>query len=160
MLAQPRVSVNSARTWGTSYASRHPSLKGTAAAMGGFLKRIALPEFLRLDRRRAVGVEGLDCLQAPGLAFLALLLGPDDRLPVRRQDQARAGVGDFDPVAAGLVDIEEEGLLNRVLVRAGLDLDAVFQENIGGAQDFLAAVQRVGDVVEAAGLAVVVARIG
>src|SRR4029450_635379 len=46
-----------------------------------------------------------------------LLLGPDDRLPVGRQDQAGAGVGDFDAVAAGLADIEEEGLLERMLVR-------------------------------------------
>src|SRR5271156_2222108 len=98
------------------------SLKGTAVAIGRFLRRITLLEFLRLDRRSAVGVEGLDRFQAPGLALLALLLGPDDRLPVRREDEARAGVGDLDPVAAGLVDIEEEGLLDRVLVRTGLDM--------------------------------------
>ena len=46
-------------------------------------------------------VKRLDRLQSPGLAFLALFLGPDDRLPVRREDKARAGVGDFDAVAAG-----------------------------------------------------------
>src|SRR5260370_34664722 len=66
-----------------------------------------------LDRRRAVGVEGLDRLQAPGLALLALLLGPDDRLPVGCEDQARAGVGDLGAVAAGLVDIKGEGMLDR-----------------------------------------------
>ena len=104
-----------------------------------------------------MGVEGLDRLQPPGLALLALFLGPDDRLPVGREDQAGAGVGDLDAVAAGLVDVEEEGLLDRVLVRAGLDVDAVLQEDVGGAQDLLAAVERVGDVVEAARLAVVVA---
>ena len=100
-----------------------------------------------------MGVERLDRLQPPGLALLALFLGPHDRLPVRREDQAGAGVGDFDAVAAGLVDIEEEGLLDRVLVRAGLDVDAVLEEDVGGAQDLLAAVERVGDVVEAAGRA-------
>ena len=75
----------------------------------------------------------LDRLQPPRLAFLAFFLGPHDRLPVRRQDEAGAGVGDLDAVAAGLPDIEEEGLLDRVLVRAGLDVDAVLQKDIGGA---------------------------
>jgi len=84
-------------------------------------------------RRRAVGMERLDRLQPPRLALLALFLGPDDRLPVGRENEAGAGVGDLDAVAAGLVDVEEERLLDRVLVRAGLDVDAVFEKDIGGA---------------------------
>lgn len=76
----------------------------------------------------------------PGLALLAFFLGPHDRLPVWHDDQA--GVGDFDAVAAGLIDVEEEGLLDRGLVRAGLDVNAVFQKDIGGAQNLLAAVER------------------
>src|SRR5882724_8084623 len=83
-------------------------------------------------------VKRLDRLQPPGLALLAFFLGPDDRLPVRRQNETRPGVGDFDAVAAGLPDIEEEGLLDRVLVRASLDVNAVLEKDIGGAQDFLA----------------------
>jgi hypothetical protein len=83
-----------------------------------------------------VGMERLDRLQSPGLALPALFLGPDDRLPVRRQDKARAGVGDFDAVAAGLIDVEEEGLLDRVLVRAGLDVNAVLEKDIGGTAEF------------------------
>src|SRR5216110_287165 len=101
-------------------------------------------------------MERLDRLQPPGLALLALLLGPDDRLPVGREDEAGAGVGDLDAVAAGLIDIQEEGLLDRVLVRAGFDVDAVFQKDIGGAQNLLTAVERVGYVVEAACLAVMI----
>jgi hypothetical protein len=66
-------------------------------------------------------------------------------------DLSRAGIGDLDPVAAGFVDVEEERLLDRVLVRAGLDIDAVLQEDIGGAQDPLAAVERVGNVMKPAG---------
>src|SRR5262252_2436947 len=107
-----------------------------------------------------MGVKGLDGLQPPGLTLLALLLGPDDRLPVRRQDQPRAGVGDLDAVAAGLPDIEEEGLLDRMLVRTGFDIDAVLEEDVRSAQDLLAAVDGVGDVVEAALLAVVIAGVG
>ena len=68
----------------------------------------------------------LDRLQPPRLALPALFLGPDDRFPVRREDEPRASVGDFDAVAAGLVDVEEEGLLDGVLVRAGFDVDALF----------------------------------
>src|SRR3954468_22573980 len=105
-------------------------------------------------------MERLDRLQSPGLALLALFLGPDDRLPVRRQNETCAGVGDFDAVAAGLVDVEKEGLLDRVLVRTGLDVNAVFEKDIGGAQDFLAAVERVGDVVEAAFFSEVIAGVG
>ena len=55
-------------------------------------------------RRRAMGMKRLDRLQPPRLPLLALFLGPDDRLPVGCKDQAGAGVGDFDAVAAGLVD--------------------------------------------------------
>ena len=95
-------------------------------------------------------MERLDRLHAPGLPLLALLLRPDDRLPVRCEDEARAGIADLDPVAAGFVDIEEEGLLDRVLVRAGFDGDASLQEDVGGSQDILAAVEGVGQVVEAA----------
>src|SRR5580698_10329099 len=102
------------------------------------------------QRRRAARVKTLDGLEAAGLALSALRLGPDDRFPVRGQDEPRAGIGDLDAMAAGLKDIEEEGLLHRMLVRPGLDLDAVLQKNVGGAKDVLATVERVGDVVEAA----------
>ena len=44
----------------------------------------------------------LDGLQSPGLALLALFFTPDDRFPVRRQGQPRAGIGDFDAVAVSL----------------------------------------------------------
>src|SRR5262249_60687207 len=47
------------------------------------------------DRRRAVGVERFDGLEAPGLAFGALGLGPDDRLPVGGEHEPRARVGDL-----------------------------------------------------------------
>src|SRR5205085_12294352 len=106
-----------------------------------------LTAFVR-HRRGAVRVEGFDGLEAPGLALAALFFRPHDRLPVRRQDQPRAGIGDLDAVAAGLVDIEEEGLLDRVLVRAGFDVDAVLEKDIGGAQNLLAAVERIGDVMK------------
>src|ERR1700733_13331529 len=100
--------------------------------------------------RRAMGVEGLDGFQPPGLSFLALLLRPDDRLPVRRQNQPCAGIGDLDPVAAGLIHIEEESLLDRMLVRAGLDVDAVLEKDIRGPQNVLAAVERISEMVETA----------
>src|SRR5690349_17543689 len=102
------------------------------------------------DGGGAVNVEGLDGLESPGLALFPLGLGPADGLPVGRQNQARAGVGDLHAVSPGLVNIQEKRLLDGVLVRAGLDLDSVLQENIGGEQNFLAAVDRVGYVMEAA----------
>jgi len=77
----------------------------------------------------------LDRLQSPRLALLALLLGPYDRLPVRRQNEPGTGIGDFDPVAAGLVDVEEKRLLDGMLVRAGLDMDAVLEEDVGRARE-------------------------
>ena len=52
-------------------------------------------------RRRAVVVEALDRLDAPGLAARALGLGPDHRLGVGVVDEVAAG-GDLDAVAAGL----------------------------------------------------------
>ena len=107
-----------------------------------------------------MGMETLDGLEAPGLALCALGLGPNDRLPVRGEDEPRAGVGDLDPVAAGFIDVEEEGLLDRMLVRPGLDMHAVLEEDIGRLQDGLAAVQRERDVVEAAAHAMRLARVG
>src|SRR5690606_19600680 len=52
------------------------------------------------------------------------------------------------------------GALDGVLVRAGLDEDAVFEEDVGGAQHVLALVHRVGDVVEAAALAGMIFGVG
>src|SRR5450759_3926987 len=115
-----------------SAATRAPSVRNTSSLMDASRVRHAR------YRRRAVGVERLEGLQAPGLALLALGFGPADRFPVRRQHQPRAGAGDFDAVAARLVDVKEEGLLDGVLVRPGLDEHAVLQENIGGAQHVLA----------------------
>src|ERR1700719_883105 len=69
----------------------------------------------RPNRRRAVGVKRLDRLQAPCLPLLAFLFGPYDRLPVRRKNETGAGIGDFHPVAARLVDVEEKRLLDRML---------------------------------------------
>jgi hypothetical protein len=60
-----------------------------------------------INRRRAMGVGRLDRLQPPDLAILALSLGPDDRLPVPRQDEADAGVDDLDAAAAGLPTLEK-----------------------------------------------------
>src|ERR1700730_14828028 len=93
----------------------------------------------------------LDRLQPPRLALLALLLGPHDRLPVGREDETGTGISDLDAVAAGLVDVKKKCLLDGVLVRAGLDMDAVLEKDIRGTQNLLAAVERVGDMMEAAG---------
>src|SRR5580692_11062630 len=54
-----------------------------------------------------------------------------------------AGVCDLYAVAAGLVDVEEKRLLHGVFVRAGFDEDAVFQKNVGGAQNVLAGIDGV-----------------
>jgi len=45
--------------------------------------------------------------------------------PVRRQDKAGAGVSHLYAIAAGFVDLEEEGLLDGMLVQARLDVGAV-----------------------------------
>src|SRR5579872_1134324 len=115
---------------------------------------------LAFERRRAVGMKALDRLEAPGLSLFALGFAPADRLPIRRQDQPRAGIGDLDAVAARLIDIEEECLLHRMFMRAGLDEDSGFEENVGGAQHVLAAVEGEGDVMEAAADAMRFERIG
>jgi hypothetical protein len=112
------------------------------------------------DRRRAVGVEALDGLQPPGLALLALGLGPGDGLPIGIEDQAGAGIRDLDAISGRLVDIEKEGLLDGVLVRAGLDEDAVLEEDVGSLENVLALVGSVGDVVKAALTADDIARVG
>src|SRR5579859_3908519 len=93
-------------------------------------------------------MEALGKLETPGLTAGALGLGPDDWLPVRGEDEVAAGE-DLDPVAAWLVRVEEERLGDRVLRRAGLDENIVFQKEIRGSQDVFAVVDPEGDVVEA-----------
>src|SRR5208337_985370 len=113
-----------------------------------------------LDRRRAVGVERIDGLQAPRLTFFALGLGPANRLPVWRQNQPRSGVSYLHAIASGLVDIQEKGLLDGVLVWPGFDVHAIFQANVRGQKDFFAAVDRIGEVMKAPAGPGVVARVG
>src|SRR6185437_13798395 len=84
--------------------------------------------------RRAIGVETLRQAQAPRLTLGALGLRPDDRLPVRREDQVAAGE-DLYAVAARFVAVEEEAMRHGVLGRPGLDGDAVFEEDVRRAQD-------------------------
>ena len=83
-------------------------------------------------------VERLDRLEPPRLPLLPLGFVPDDRLPVGREHQTSAGVVEFDAITAGLVDVEEERLLDGVLVRPGLDVDAVLEKDVRGAKDLLA----------------------
>ena len=103
---------------------------------------------LNFYRRRSVGVERLDGLQPPCLPLLALLFAPADRLPIRREDQTGARIHDLDAVAAGLINVEEKALLDGMLVRTGFDVDALFQKNVGGAQNVLAGIHRIREMVE------------
>src|SRR5690348_14240287 len=114
---------------------------------------------LKLNRRGAVGVEGLDRLQAPGLALGPFGLGPGDRAPVRRQHQPGDRIAQLDPVPARLVDVEEERLLDGVLVRSGLDENPVVQADVGGPDDVLARVRRERDMVQAPARSGPVARV-
>src|ERR1700687_5184479 len=101
----------------------------------------------------------LDCLESPGLPLLSLFFRPDNRFPIRCKDQARARVGDFHAVAPGFVDIQEKSLLDGMFVWAGFDEDSVLKKNIGGAQNVFAAIDGVGDVVEAAARSRMIARV-
>src|ERR1700730_6887835 len=115
---------------------------------------------LDLDGWRPVAMKRLNGFEAPRLALLAFLPRPGDRFPVRSQDQARTCVRDFHPIATRFVDIEEKGLLDGVFVRARFDVDTVLQENIGGTENVLTAVDDVGEVMEAAVRPGVVERVG
>src|ERR1700684_2434686 len=92
-----------------------------------------------LRRRSAMRMARRDRGQAPRLAPGSLGLGPGDGLPVGREDQPRTGIAQFDPVPAWLVDVQEEGLLDGVLMRAGLDEDALFEADVRGPQECLPA---------------------
>ena len=93
-------------------------------------------------------METFDGLQAPGLAFLSVGFGPENRLPIRSKDQSGSGIGKFHPVAGGFPDIEEERALDGVLVRTGFDENTVFQEYVGRTQDVLALIRGIGNVVQ------------
>ena len=115
--------------------------------------RTAMPQVAHSaapHRRRAVRVERGDGLQPPGLALGPLGGRPVDRLPVGGEHQPRTGVVQLDPVAGRLPDVEEEALLDGVLVRPGLDVDALLQRQVGGPDDVVAAVDGEGQVVQPA----------
>src|SRR3989441_6167163 len=109
-----------------------------------------------VDRRRPVRVEAFDRLQSPGLALLAVGFCPDDRRPVRCEHEPRAGAVDLDAIAARLVDVQKEGLLDGVLVRARLDVHAVLEEDVGRPKDVLPGIHRIREMVESAAGAVVI----
>src|SRR3954468_7278360 len=95
-----------------------------------------------------MGVESLDRLEAPSLALAPFFLGPHNPLPVGRENEPRTCIGKLDPIAGRLPDVKKERLLDGVLVRAGFDVNAVFQENISGLQNMLALIHRVSDVMK------------
>src|SRR5262245_967990 len=103
-----------------------------------------------LNWRGPVGVEALDRLEPPRLPFLPFCLRPHDRLPVGREHQARAGAVELDAIAARLVDVQEERLLDGVLVRPRLDVHAVLETDVGRTQHLFTRVDRVGEVVKPA----------
>src|SRR6185437_1434392 len=102
----------------------------------------------RVYGRCSVRVERGDRRQAPCLSSCALGLGPGDRLPVGREHQPGAGVAQLDPVTAGLIDIQEKGLLDRVLVRAGLDEYLPVDADVGGLEYVFSRIGRECDVVQ------------
>ena len=104
----------------------------------------------RVYRWRAIGMKRLDGFQSPGLAFLSVLLRPRDRFPVGGQNQAGTGVRNFHSVAAGLVDVQKEGLLDGVLMWSRFNVDSAIQKNVRRTQDILTAVHRVGEMMKAA----------
>jgi hypothetical protein len=101
-----------------------------------------------LERRRAVGVEGVDGLVVPGLALGAVGLIPDHAGLVGGVDEAPAR-GDLDAVAPGLVAVEEEALGDVVLGGGELDKDVVLDPDVGGPQALLARVDPEGRVMQA-----------
>lgn len=78
-------------------------------------------------------MEGGNSGQAPCLPTLALGFGPDNRLPIRRQNEACPWATDLDTVAAWLHNVEEDGLLNGMLVWAVLDTVPELNGNIRSA---------------------------
>ena len=61
--------------------------------------------------------------------------------------RARTGTRHLDAISAGLVYIKKEGLLDRMFVRSGLDIDAILEKDVGGAQNVFARIKREGYVV-------------
>jgi len=95
-----------------------------------------------------MGMETLYRLQTPCLPFLPLFFTPLDGLPIWGQNQASRRVGDLNPCATWLIDIEKKGLLNGMLVRASLDKNTIFQTNVRSQQHLLTAIDRIGKVVQ------------
>ena len=95
-------------------------------------------------------MEGFDRFEPPGLPLLTLGLRPSDGFPIRRKDQARAGVCNLDTIAGGFPYVEEERALYGVFVRARFYVDTDFKEDVSRPQDVFALIGGVGNVVESA----------
>src|SRR5258708_13392704 len=72
---------------------RDPVMRARGAAF-----QAAEPRVLPHNRRCPMGMKRLDRLQSPRLALLPPLLGPYDRLPVRRHDSPAPTLADFPPL--------------------------------------------------------------
>ena len=96
-------------------------------------------------------MEALHRLQTPGLSLLAFFKRPHDWFVIGSQDQSGSAVRNFYAVAARFVEVEKKGLLDRVLMGTGFDMDAVLQGDIGGYEHFFTAIDRVGNMVKSPG---------
>src|SRR6478609_4799392 len=105
-------------------------------------------------------MERRDRLGSPRLALSSLRLRPDDRLPVGGEDEPRTGVADLEAIATRLVHVQEERLLDGVLVRPRLDLHAVVEADVRRAEDLLATVHRIRQMMQPAARPRVVLRDG
>src|SRR5215470_5022365 len=144
-------------------ASPSPSTATTGPGAGSGRPSVTVPTRRRLasghrasrllgltGRRRPVRVKRGYGGQAPGLALYSLGLRPADRLPVRSEDQPGARIAQLDPVAPRLVDVQEERLLDRVLVRSRLDEHSLVQADVCGSKDVFPGVGGEGEVVQPA----------
>jgi hypothetical protein len=105
-------------------------------------------------------VEAFNRLESPCLSFLSLRFRPPNWLPIRRKNETRAGIRNFHAIAAGLVDVEKERLLDGVFVRPRFDKDPVLEKDIGAPQYILATIDGVSNVVKATLHAVRLTRVG
>lgn len=95
-----------------------------------------------------MGMETLDCLQPPGLAFFAVAFGPDHGFPIRLENQPRTGICQLHAVACRLPDIEKEGALDCMFMGPGFDVNTVLEEDVGSAQNIFAGIRRIGEVMK------------
>src|SRR5699024_4613492 len=114
------------------------------------LHRVSVNLFLVFYIWGPVVVDVRHRFHAPGLGSSAFGPRPSINAHIRALTQASRGISEFDAITARFPNIKEEGLVDRVFIRAIFNVNAFFKEEVRGLENIFTGVSGKGQVMESA----------